>query len=221
MAGVNNRVYTDWLTSMFKEYQDIDEVFLCIAPLNRFTIGFDNELSDDVISVDHFKLKCDSSNPLVSRYVDNTVVDDKLQLFNKPTYDDYSKFPGINLSAEKGLLEPDLRKHTYMQVKLFFELNSFLEKKDLGLQIFAWDRLCFENNAKLYIFNFTERLKFPEVYNYYGKLKATTVAPKTVEKFFADKNIDHTKYFIEDNEHYNKDYHDLIATKYLPWLKTL
>ena len=62
MAGVNNRVYTDWLTTMFQRYSDIDEVFLCMAPFNRFVLAFDHELSDNVIDVDHFTLKLDSPN---------------------------------------------------------------------------------------------------------------------------------------------------------------
>lgn len=220
MAGVNNRVYTDWLKTMFDRYSDIDEVFLCMAPFNRFVIAFDDKLSDDVINVDHFTLKLDSPAN-IDRYADPTIVDNKIQLFNKPTAEDYGKFPGIELSEEHGLKSPNLRKHTFMQIKTFFDLNSFTEKREFLQSVYAWDNICADNGAKLYLFNITDRLKYPQTFEYYGKLKCTKVATKTVETFFKERNIDHTKYYLKDNEHYNKTYHQMIAEQYIPWLKTL
>jgi hypothetical protein len=221
MAGVTNRVYTDWLKSMFEQYDDIDEVFICLTAFNRFVLGFDDKLSDDVASVDHFSKKMESSDGFIDRYSDLTVSDKHIQLFNKPTYEDYDQFPGIDLDMDHGLTIPNLRKNTFMQVKLFFELNTFVEKRDFLLNVYAWDNICADHGAKLYLFNFTERLRFPKSFEYYGKLKTTTLSPLTVEKFFKDKNIDHNNYLIEDKEHYNKFFHDLIAEKYIPWLKNL
>jgi hypothetical protein len=220
MAGVNNRVYTDWLASMFSRFDDIEEVYICMAPLIRFCIGFD-DLSDDVVPVDHFTLKVESSTDMIQRFCDHTVKDDKVQLFNKPTQEDFSKFPGIELSAQQGLISPDLRKHTFMQIKMFFEMNTFLEKRDFLNCIYSWDNMCHDHGSKLYLFNVTDRLKFPANMEYYGKLKNTTVAPKTIETYFREKRIDHTKYLLADKEHYNREFHTLIADKYLPWLKSL
>jgi hypothetical protein len=81
--------------------------------------------------------------------------------------------------------------------------------------------MCAEHGAKLYLFNFTERLKYPQTFEYYGKLKNTVIATKTVEGYLSSKMIDHTKYYLEDNEHYNREYHSLISSKYIPWLKSL
>jgi hypothetical protein len=220
MAGVNNRVYTDWIRSMFNRYQDIDEVFVCMAPFNRFTLGFDSKLDDEVVPVDHFMAAMESNNGIIDKYCDHTISKDSIQLYNKPTSDDYNNFPGIDFDASTtGLKNPDLRKHTFMQIKLFFEMNSFLEKRDFLLNVFAWDRLCQENNAKLYLFNMTERLKYPLDFKYYGQLSNTIVSQKTVEGYLSTKHIDHTKFFIEDKEHYNREYHTLIAEKFIPWLK--
>jgi hypothetical protein len=220
MAGVNNRVYTDWIRSMFNRYQDIDEVFVCMAPFNRFTLGFDSKLDDEVVPVDHFMAEMESNNRIIDKYCDHTISKDSIQLYNKPTSDDYNNFPGIDFDASTtGLKNPDLRKHTFMQIKLFFEMNSFLEKRDFLLNVFAWDRLCQENNAKLYLFNMTERLKYPLDFKYYGQLSNTIVSQKTVEGYLSTKHIDHTKFFIEDKEHYNREYHTLIAEKFIPWLK--
>ena len=220
MAGVCNRVYTDWLSTMFEKYNDIDEVFICLAPFNRFRLAFDGALSDNAVPIDYFTEKMESSTGLIDRYCDLTIKEENLQLFNKALDKDYTKFPGIEIDVRNGLGKPNLRKNTYMEVKLFFELNTFLEKRDFLLDVYVWDRMCAEHGAKLYLFNFTERLKFPSNFEYYGKLNNTMIAAKTVEAYLADKLIDHTKFYLEDNEHYSREYHKYIADKYLPWLKT-
>jgi len=221
MAGVNNRVYTDWMKSMFDTYDDIDEVFLCMAPFNRFIIGFDGKLDDTVIPVNHFTTKMPSSDGFIDRYCDLTIKDDNLQLFNKALSDDYNTFPGLDLDPQNGLKTPNIREHNFMQIKLFFDLNTFIEKRDFLLNVFTWDRMCHERGAKLYLFNVTDRLRYPQTFEYYGTLKSTILTRKAVEGFFKEKHVDHTRYYLEDQEHYNKEYHTLIATKYLPWLKTL
>ena len=131
------------------------------------------------------------------------------------------KFPGVDIDVRQGLKTPNLRKNTFMEVKLFFDLNTFLEKRDFLLDVYVWDRMCAEHGAKLYLFNFTERLKFPSNLEYYGKLNNTTIATSTVEGYLASKIIDHKKYYQEDNEHYNREYHSLISSKFIPWLKSL
>lgn len=224
MAGVNNRVYTDWLKTMFQRHTDIKEVFLCMSALNRFIIAYDPALLDEPIEVDHFTVECvDHSDPsgIIRRYADLLKANDQIQLFNKPTYDDYTKQPNFEVSSEKGLISPDIRKHSFMQVKLFNDLNTFLEKRDFLNNVYTWDNICADHGAKLYLFNFTDRLKYPSNFEYYGKLKVTKVAPKTVQGFFSSRMIDHSKYLLPDGEHYNKNFHYMIATQYLPWLQSL
>lgn len=221
MAGVNNRVYTDWLKSMFEKYNDIDEVFICLAPLNRFVLAYDQELRDEALPVDHFTMMMADSPKGADRYVDHTVSDGVVQLFNKPVYEDYSKFAGFELSAVEGLKSPDLRKNSFMQVKLFHDLNTYQEKRDFLNCVYTWDNICNDNNADLYIFQVADRGKYPSKIDYYGSLKRTVMSTKTVQSYFKSKMIDHERYLIEDKEHYNREFHEMIAEKFLPWLKTL
>jgi hypothetical protein len=218
-AGAPNRMYTDWMKNMFNKFSDIDEVFLCLAPLNRFVLAFDEQLQDDALPLDHFAFECVESTDAVKKYVDILIKDNKIQLYNKPTNDDYNCFPGIKISEKNGLEEPDIRKHTFMQVKLFFELNTHLERRDFLLNVFAWDRICAENNAKLYLFNFMNRLKWPKSFEYYGQLNNTIVAEKSIEQYMLDNNVNPVEYLLHDKEHYNTEYHKMIVERYIPWLK--
>lgn len=219
MAGVNNRVYTNWLKTLVDLRNDADELFLCLAPLNRFCIGFDPVLSDEAVPINNFTHRDESSTEQIERFYDVVTNNDKIQLFNKPTVDDYSNFPGLNFDIEKGLIKPDLRKNSFMEIKLFFDLNSFIEKRDFLLNLFAWDRICEDHNIKSYVFYMVGKSKYPSEYDYYGKLKNTKVSPMSVEEFFQKKFVDHKKYLIEDNEHYNYEYHKMIAENFIPWLK--
>ena len=221
LSGATNRLYTDWLKTMFDMYDDIDEVFICLASFNRFIIAHDDITKEECIPTDFFTYKLDNSSDNIHRYMDGIVRDNVMQLLNKSVYDDYDKYPGVEFSVEDGLISPDLRKHTYMQVKLFFELNTFVEKREFLNSVYTWDNLCADHGANLHLFNFTERLKFPTQFDYYGKLKNTKIATKTVEAYTKQMGFDHSKYLIEDKEHYNKDYHDLVAKHYIPWLQSL
>lgn len=221
LSGATNRLYTDWLKTMFDMYNDIDEVFICLASFNRFIIAHDDITKEECIPTDFFTYKLDNSSDNIHRYMDGIVRDNVMQLLNKSVYDDYDKYPGVEFSVEDGLISPDLRKHTYMQVKLFFELNTFVEKREFLNSVYTWDNLCADHGANLHLFNFTERLKFPTQFDYYGKLKNTKIATKTVEAYTKQMGFDHSKYLIEDKEHYNKDYHDLVAKHYIPWLQSL
>lgn len=228
MPGTTNSAYTDWIYAMLKKYNDIDEIFVLMSAFNRFMLAFDGSLSTDSIPVDYFtkQLFFTSSGTWrhagkhnVDIYVDLTTKGDKFQLFNKPTQDDYKNFVGISYTDEKGLMIPDLRKHTYMQVKMFFEMNTHLEQREFYKNIYIWNSLCEKRNIKCYLFNMRERQKLPNNYNYYGELNHTVISSVSIEEYFKSENIDHNKYFISDQEHYNKEYHQLIATKFIPWLK--
>ena len=222
MPGANNRSYADWLGSMFKKYDDIDEVIILMSSLNRFILGFNEKLDPRVVPIDeftHYEGTNDDKN--VDRYLDKIISGDNdqyLQLYQKPHDGDYEKFPGLNFSYEDGLSDPNIREASYMQIKTFFELNTHLEQRDFFKDIYTWDNMCADKNIPLYLFKMRERTFFPEAWNYYGELKATKIAEKSVEQYFADKNINHESYFEDDKEHFNQTFHKLIAQKFLKHL---
>jgi len=219
MPGANNRSYADWLGSMFKKYDDIDEVIILMSSLNRFILGFNEKLDPTVVPIDEFThYEGTNKNKTVDRYLDQIISGDYLQLYQKPHEGDYEKFPGLKFSYEDGLGEPNIREASYMQIKTFFELNTHLEQRDFFKDIYTWDNMCADKNIPLYLFKMRERTFFPEEWNFYGDLKVTKIAEKSVEQYFADKNINHESYFEEDKEHFNQSYHQLIATKFLKHL---
>jgi hypothetical protein len=220
VPGSCNRIYPDWLKSMFERYPDTDEVFVCLSAWNRFILAYNKMLSTDVLPVDYFTKKVsEKHNGLVHIYQDELYKEDRFQLFNKPHQGDFKTIPGAGFDKDHALIDPDIRKDNFMKVKLFFDLNTHLEQRDFFKDIYLMDRMCTDNACSLYLFNMTDRMKFPDSFEFYGKLKSTVVAPLTVESYFRKKMIDHTKHYTSDNEHYNHYYHSLIAGDYLEWLK--
>ena len=216
--GATNNLYTVWLASMFQKYSDIDEVFLCLAPLNRITLSFDPDLKFNVEPLDHFMYEHSESTEKCRKFSDKPIAGNTVQILQIPTADDYKKIPSNGFSAEHGLTSPDLRKDSYMSVKLFYECNTVLEKREFLLNMYAWDKICTENNAKLYVFNFRTRGVWPEQSNYFGKVDLKR-ADQSVEQYLNTLGHKAEDYFIEDKEHFNNQYHKLIATEYLTWLK--
>lgn len=221
MPGSCNIVYADWLNAMFEKHPDIDEVFLLLSSFNRFILAYDKLLRPDIVPSDEFTHYMGKDNTgLVDRYQDVIISDeDRLQLYQKPTDEDYSKFPGVKFSYDDGLTKPNIRESSFMEIKMFFDLNSHVEQRAFFKDIYVWDNMCNDRNINLYLFSMTDRLQFPKDLNFYGKLKSTYYETESVETFFRKKNIDHTRYYISDQEHYNKDYHALIADKFIPSLQ--
>lgn len=218
-SGAPFRTFVDWLKTMLTKYKDIDEVFINIPPFNRFIIAWDDLSDPETIPTDYFIYAMDPPDAKLQRFFDETVNNNRLQLFQKSITDDYDKFPILEFSHQEGLTRPDIRKAPFMQIKLFFEMNTYLEKRDFLNAIYTWDNICTDHGVPLYLFSFRDRMKFPTYNDYYGKLKNTTISPYTVESFFRKKNIDHSKYLLSDGDHYNEDYHQMIAEIFLPWLK--
>ena len=73
LSGATNRLYTDWLKTMFDMYDDIDEVFICLASFNRFIIAHDDITKEECIPTDFFTYKLDNSTDNIHRYMDGIV----------------------------------------------------------------------------------------------------------------------------------------------------
>jgi len=204
---------------MFKKYDDIDEVFVLLSSMNRFMLAHNDKLLSDTVPIDQFTtFEGQSEDCLSDRYIDATTVGDYFQLYQKPIAEDYDKFPGIDFNYQDGLVKPNIREASYMQIKTFFELNTHLEQRDFFKDVYTWDNMCADRNIPIYLFQMRERLKFPKELDFYGKLKATTIAKTSIEEYFRKKNLNPDKYHTDDKEHYNQQFHHLIATKFLKYL---
>lgn len=213
--GANHDSYANWLKFLLDKYNNINNAFICLRGFNRFTIaGAKNSYNGEVLPVNHFTLE-EISNDINDCYMDYITAGDYFQLYQKTIPSDYDNYVDIKWHPTTGLVSPDLRKNTYMEIKTFLEMNTHLETQNFLKNLFIWDNLCRIKNVTLHVFTLMNNIKIPKEHNHYGELTNTKISYTSVESFFTKKNIDHKRYFLSDNEHYNEEYHTLIAEKYI------
>jgi hypothetical protein len=101
-------------------------------------------------------------------------------------------------------------------------LQTHLEQQDYFKDIFICDALCTANKTKMYLWNFNNRQYIPkETSSFYSKLQSTTIADIDAISYiskFTSQDLEAEK---ADSEHYSVYVHDLVATHYISYLRSL
>ena len=74
---------------MFEKFDDITEVYICLAPLNRMVISFDPKWDNEAVPTKHFTLEHQESTDLIRKLSDQPVVGETVQILTNVTGDDY------------------------------------------------------------------------------------------------------------------------------------
>lgn len=194
---------------------EIEEVFVQSVHWNRHcmmnceAMDYTNELPLDLFSM------LAEKNDRHQRWGDLFKVNrnNNVLFLNKTEPKDYETVKDIFLGNDE---LPTLYDTNYITMKLWYEHMTPLQYNEYCRNIFIMDRLCVDYNCKLYIFRMIDDVHMPENIQRYGDLKNTTYVTTSVQKFF---NYEDKNYYTDDQEHYNFEYHRMIAEKYIPWIK--
>lgn len=215
MGGATNRVFVNWAKNVLEKFKNLETLVIQLTYPSRFIIAFDS-FRKDLINTDYLCETVHREGNLI-RLMDYTLLDDVVQAFFKPAVEDWDKFPGIGASMEDGLSHPDIWHSKYFDIKLFFELNTWLEKQDHMMWLYTIDNMCKEKGVNLHFFKMKPDTFYNFDINYYGNISGK-LHETPVSEYFKKKMIDHNDFLLDDTEHYNKDYHNLIAEKFLPYI---
>lgn len=215
MPGSSNRLYVNWTRILLDRYPNIKDIFIQLTYPSRWLIGFD-QFSKTCVDVDNFTVPFNSDNSNIRRLTDAQLANDTLQLLFKPAPEFWDDFSGFKYNDTEGLVEPNITETPYYQVKMFFELNTHLEKQDQLMWIKLIDSMCHERNVNVHFFKINQKVWYDYKPNYWGDIKGN-FSNIDIDTFMSKKNIQSKKYLI-DKEHYSKFYHELIAEKYIPHL---
>ena len=81
---IPNTLYTTWLKSMFEKFDDITEVYIRLAPLNRMVISFDPKLENEAVVLDHFTVEHPwESTQSIRKSVTQAVSGETVQILTK------------------------------------------------------------------------------------------------------------------------------------------
>lgn len=219
-SGCGNREYVNFIANAFKNYNDIDEVFVQSTYWGRFPLAINPDLNETEIFPLNFFLDKNDCDELIDRYSIGLVQKKRyLQNYTKPEGIDFDT-PYVKETSPNNV--PSLRHSSFMYVQLYHYLQTHLAQQDYFRDILLCDTLCAHNNAKMYLWNFNQRCFIPkETENFYSQLRSTTITDidaMSYIKQFTDKQLEYEKV---DSEHYNDYVHTLIAEYFIPHLKSL
>jgi len=223
--GIGWYEYSEWLSFLFKKYNDIKEVIVQNTYWNRFRVTAINPSDyEHMIPLEALykhettkgKIDCwtkhvevrDSDNP------NFRVIDAPHQIRAK----DYVNTVNINITHHPRFqwLEPNLRQITYMEGKTWLEIMSLKSQREWLKEIYILQTLCKEYGAELKLFGLNKHTWIPDKMNDYFNFDSIQVAKDSVEEWFSqNKRIDIQKHTVDD-EHYSKEIHRMIALEYLP-----
>ena len=209
MPAASNRKFPIWLKVLFDRYTDIRQVFIQSTYWHRWMIG-------EVLDNKRVECEIDNFTKLISK--DNFI----------HRYSDIEKSNGLKeigiqvpLKVSKKLFsstfDPD--NSPYFVVKAIHELLTHLQYRDYCMDLFVIDSLCKQRNVQCIVWRINEKCLLPQNVNLFGNL-SLKIAPLSAELYFKQKNIIIDDFKI-DEEHYNKEMHEMIANDYIKWLMQL
>jgi len=221
-AGVGNRAYPRFLAHAFNTYDDIDEVFLQSTYWGRFPVVINPDLDYKKIFPIDFFLQKDPSSDLIDRWSISLSVKNKyLEHFIKAGPEDWAMFPYIRDTAP-WIAEPDPRRSSYLYFQMWHYQNTHLEQEDYMKDIAVCDMICANNNVPMYVWNINNKCFIPkETLNFFTKLSKTYIAKFDCETYLESIGYKNIKKEKVDYEHYNYRAHELIAEKYIPYIREI
>lgn len=215
--GVSNDRYPDWVKFCLDMYPDIDTVLIQSTYWDRWMTSINpSDNSYEELPLDYFTVQYNDQNNC-KRFIDliQTPKDDVgHSLYNSkmhPAYIEQLENPPTDFI-------PPFQDTNYIQIKTFNELQTFISKEMYLRNLFIIDRLCRDVGAKCKLWRMNNNVYFPETFDLYGELQIE-VFKDSCNDFLKNLGYDDTEYKnYYDNEHYVKEYHELIARKFIPHL---
>lgn len=219
-AGCDNTEYTNFLAYAFKKYDDIDEVFIQSTYWGRFSLAINPDLDEKAIFPLDFFIEQDKSSPGIDRYSIGMVQQGKYMVaYAKPTADDYKHLPYVRNTNPNN--RPLLQVTPHLYIQMYHYCQTHLEQQDYMRNILVCDTLCKNNNAKLHVWNINDRCFIPkEAASFYTPLSSTTITDIDAINFLENAGLSVATSTV-DGEHYSNEVHALIATHYIPYLRSL
>jgi len=144
-----------------------------------------------------------------------------LEHFVKARPEDWSMFPYIRDTAP-WIAEPDPRRSSYLYFQMWHYQNTHLEQEDYMKDIAVCDMICANNNVPMYVWNINNKCFIPkETLNFFTKLSKTHIAKFDCETYLESIGYKNIKKEKVDDEHYNYRAHELIAEKYIPYIREI
>ena len=211
--------YSEWLSHLFKKYDDIEEVVVQQTYWNRFRLcmqypqHYEKMIPlDELYSLETTKGNIDCWIKHIHNK-DQNVFDIPMQAY-AVDFKENCQFT-VKFSPRFMMGDPDLRSVSYMKVKTWMELMSLKSQREFLKELYILQELCRSNNAKLKIFPLNKWTWIPENHNDYFPFDLVEGAKVSVEDWFLQNKDINIGTRTLDDEHYDEEVHRIIGTEYL------
>ena len=217
--------YSEWLSFLFRKYDDIKEVVIQNTYWNRFRVtwveppDYENVIQyEDLFFKETTKGNIDCWSKHIALNERNLSL---FRAFDMPLQVhavNKKKKPELEIEMKPAFhwKTPDLRDTPYMQVKTWMEIMSLKNQRDWFKEIYILQTLCKEYGAELKLFGLNKWTWIPPMMNDFYNFDSIQVAPDSVEDWFLqNKQVDILKH-TKDGEHFDEEIHQQIALEYLP-----
>lgn len=218
MPGAGNCKYPDWVASCLQKF-DIDEVFVQSTYQNRYRIAANLNLDfDTVVPLDHFQLDPESDD-LVTRFVDCEITPFYAEIMRQPGKDDFDSFKGHKFPEDGNFSYLEQLDEKYSKIKVWNELITHLNYRTYIKDLIVIDSVCRQYNVTWHLFNINEGAFIPPYLDLYCNFTNCKRANITASDYIKENlSIDSNDHKI-DIEHYDMEFHELIAKHYIPYIK--
>lgn len=217
--GVGNDRYPDWVKFCLDMYPDVDTLLLQTTYWNRWMTSINPEFDyEKEIPLDYFTFQAPEKDNC-DRFID---------LVQQPRDSGKSCHILVHSKTHPGHLEHIIKppldriipfeETSYLQIKMFNELETFIARETYLRNLFIIDRLCRDSGVKIKMWRLNDQVHIPEDLSLYGDLQIDVLRKSCVD-YLKELGYDDKEFMNEkDNEHYHTEYHELIAREFIPHL---
>lgn len=211
-AGACNSKYPRWIRHMLDIHKDIKGIFIQSTYWDRWVMAADLNQSNRIIQPNTFcRLEKETDNLMF--YDDlNTTNYEFIEWFEKVKWDSVGPYtegcPEFNGGYEWVGFDTN-----YMHMKFHTEINTHLKAEEYLKDIALIDAMV---DVPVYVWRINDRAQRADRLDVYKPLNNVVHIETPANVWLLDNlNIDIEKMTV-DEEHYNKEAHELIARHYIP-----
>jgi hypothetical protein len=218
LPGGSNKKYPVWVSYLLDHYT-ADKIFIQSTYWNRSVVAASPDYGERLKKDQFVKRFEDGHNGKIHRYTDMFFNDDHFELMFGTYHNIWTDFEGFRFDFDDPHAHEFIFEKSYKYTKMWHEELTHLQLRQYLSDLIVIDHML--TDIPVYVWNINNRVHMPTNINLFGKFKNIKFAPMSAEEFLLKTEKMKIEKMQIDGEHYNKEVHQAIAEKYLPYLESL
>jgi hypothetical protein len=211
-SGAPNNKFPRYIRHMLNEHPDIELISIQSTYWDRWLMGNNIDLQFRQIDPGYFTRKYIETDRLICYDDFNTIDYNIIEWNEKVKWDSVGMYEEGCPELNGGYEWPGFET-SYTHMKFHTEIVTHLKHEEYCKDIALIDSI---SAVPVYVWRINDRVQFPDNFNLYKKLENIKVIQTPANVWIKNTlNIDIETMKV-DEEHYNKEAHDIIAKNFIP-----